>query len=294
LRQKIERRERQLAIEQIEQHVLQLVRQEKLEEARSELRRSEDIHGDDEVFESLSQILERAIQERQTELVGEAGVALRSREYEPAVRRLEEVLRLDPSNGWVQDQLDHARRHLAKQAETRRLDEERRADLDAVEVALSHDDLEAAATLLTAAADRWRGDLRLPGLHAELRQRKARLLLKRAESAAEGEKDLFKARLLLAQASDLAPEDTAIGRFAHILDETAEQAVDGDPIPLDERSGMLHTIAEIERLRIEGEPLQAWKAVQQAISHFGETEMLLELRQGLAEQILEESGSGEA
>ena len=290
LRKKIERRERRLAIEQIEQHILQLVRQSRLEEARSELRRSEDIHGDDEVFESLAQILERAIQERQSGLVGEAGVALRSGDYEQAVRRLEEVQRLDPSNGWVQDQLDHARRHLAKQAEARRLDEERRAELDAVESALRHNDLDAATELLAAAAERWRGDLRLPALHSELQQKRARGLLEEAESAQEG-RDFFKARLLIAEAMDLSPEDTAIARFAELLDETAEHEVEGSPVPLNEQSGVLHVVAEIERLRVEGEPLQAWKAVQQAINHFGESEMLLGLRQELAEQILEETGS---
>ena len=151
-------------------------------------------------------------------------------------------------------------------------------------------DLDAATELLAAAAERWRGDLRLPTLHSELQQKRARGLLEEAESAQQT-RDFFRARLLIAEAMDMSPEDTAIARFAELLDETAEHEVEGNPVPLDERSGVLHVIADIERLRVEGEPLQAWKAVQQAISHFGESEMLLGLRQELAEQILEETGS---
>ncbi|MEM6793334.1 MAG: protein kinase [Acidobacteriota bacterium] len=292
LRYKIEARERRLAVEKIEQHVLHLVREKRLDEARSELRRAEDVHGDDEVFESLGQILDRAVSDRQVELVNEAGQALQGQDYEQAVLRLEEVLRLDPSNGWVQDQLDRARRHVAEAAEKRRIDEERKADFDAVDEALGHRDPAAADQLLATALARWGEDPRAPEMRRELARLRAMGLLENADAAQEDE-DFFKARLLIAQASEVAPEDTMIGRLAERLDSEVERKVQEDPVPLDEQAGVLHTVAKIERLRVEGESLEAWKAVQQAIEHFGEERVLLDLRQDLAEEILEGQDDGE-
>jgi serine/threonine protein kinase len=53
--------------------------------------------------------------------------------------------------------------------------------------------------------------------------------------------------------------------------------------------GLLHSLAEIERLRIEGDVLSAWQLLKQAIETFGENPALLELRRGLAEDLLEAS-----
>jgi serine/threonine protein kinase len=54
-------------------------------------------------------------------------------------------------------------------------------------------------------------------------------------------------------------------------------------------SGLLHSLAEIERLRIEGDVLSAWQLLKQALETYGENPALLELRRGLAEELLEAS-----
>ena len=53
--------------------------------------------------------------------------------------------------------------------------------------------------------------------------------------------------------------------------------------------GLLGTLAEIERLRIEGDVLAAWNLLKLALEQFGEIPSLLELRRGLAEDLLEAS-----
>ncbi len=53
--------------------------------------------------------------------------------------------------------------------------------------------------------------------------------------------------------------------------------------------GLLSTLAEIERVRIEGDVLTAWQLLKQAIEQFGEVQVLLEIRRGLAEELLEAS-----
>lgn len=53
--------------------------------------------------------------------------------------------------------------------------------------------------------------------------------------------------------------------------------------------GLLGTLAEIEKLRIEEDVLGAWQMLKQAIEQFGEVPSLVELRKGLAEDLLEAS-----
>lgn len=53
--------------------------------------------------------------------------------------------------------------------------------------------------------------------------------------------------------------------------------------------GLLGTLAEIEKLRIEGDVLGAWQMLKQALEQFGEVPSLVELRKGLAEDLLETS-----
>ncbi|MCG8461297.1 MAG: hypothetical protein MI919_33845, partial [Holophagales bacterium] len=294
LRGKIETRERSRAIDQVEQQVLLLLRERRLEEARTELEEVEANLGEDDVFTSLGRILERAIQERQNELVAEAGLALEEERFETAVRLLEDVLRLEPENRWVNKRLHEIRVRLderqQQEEEQQRLEEERRSELEAVHALMEKGELDLATARAQALEASWEREA-VADLFEQLgeaRRARARLLLGEAEKAKEAA-DLFKARLLVAEANDLDPDSTAVGRFAELLDATVREHVHGDPLPIGEGSGLLHTVAEIERLRVEGQPLQAWKAVQQALLHFGESETLLELRQDLAEQILDEA-----
>lgn len=50
--------------------------------------------------------------------------------------------------------------------------------------------------------------------------------------------------------------------------------------------GLLGTLAEIEKLRIEGDVLAAWQLLKQAIESFGEVAVLIDLRRGLAQEML--------
>ena len=295
LQRKIEARERRKKIERVEQRILKKLRNQKLEEARAQLKDSREKYGDDDVFSSLDQILERAIHDRQNLLGGEAGRALELGHYSTAIRCLTEMLGLDPDSTWIRSQLDRARKLLeeadAEEEHRRMEDEERRTDFEGLAAMLTRGELEEAHKMLEILAQRWGKSTAEPWrLRLDTQRRAgAQKLLEEAESSRAGG-DLFKARLLVAEASRLDPEDSAISLFARMLDTAAQDAVQGDAIPLDEQSGILHTIAEIERLRIEGEPLKAWKALQQAIEHFGERTELADLRKELAEQILEESG----
>lgn len=51
-------------------------------------------------------------------------------------------------------------------------------------------------------------------------------------------------------------------------------------------SGLLGTLAEIERLRIEGDVLAGWQMLKQAIESFGEVPILVDLRRSLAQEML--------
>ena len=295
LQRKIEARERRKKIDRIEQRVLKQLRAGKLDEAREQLRQAQQKYGDDDVFHSLGQILERAVQDRQNELGSEAGRALELGRYNTAIRCLDEMLELDPNNTWIRSQLDraHKLRQEAEQEEElrRQEDDERRTDFENLAAMMTRGELGEAHRMLEILAQRWGDTIAEPWRKRldEKRRSGAQELLSEAEqSRVQG--DLFKARLLVAEASRLDPDDSAITLFARMLDSAAQEEVTDDPIPLDDGSGVLHTIAEIERLRVEGEPLKAWKALQQAIEHFGERSELADLRKELAEQILEESG----
>ena len=297
IQRRIEVRERRRQVERVEQRVLRLLRKRRLKEARDELQDAVVELGTHDVLHSLDQILDRAVQERQNELGGEAGRALEQGEYSLAIRCLSEVLELDPENAWVRAQLDRARKLFeeseAEAALRRHEDEERRIDFAALEAMVERGELREAGNMLDILAGRW-GAEPAESWRRRLEEEKvtaARRLLDEAEAAKE-DGDLFQARLLIAEAGRLDPDDSTIGLFAHMLDAEAQERVEGSPVPLHENSGVLHTIAEIEKLRVEKLPLQAWKALQQAIEHFGERAELVELRKELAEQILEESGGG--
>ncbi len=295
LQRKIEARERRKKIDRVEQKVLKLLRVGNLDEAREHLALAKHKYGDDDVFHSLGQILERAIQDRQNELGSEAGRALELGRYNTAIRCLDEMLGLDPNNTWIRSQLDRAHR-LRQESEQeeelrRREDDERRTDFEHLAAMMTQGELGEAHKMLEILAQRWGDAIAKPWRKRldEKRRVGAQELLSEAEqSRVHG--DLFKARLLVAEASRMDPDDSAISLFARMLDSAAQEKIADDPIPLDSESGVLHTIAEIERLRVEGEPLKAWKALQQAIEHFGERSELANLRKELAEQILEESG----
>ena len=297
IQKRFEERERRLQVERVEQRVLRLLRRRRLQEARDELAEALSDIGPHEVFDSLAQILDRAAHERQNELVGEAGRALEDGEFTAAIRCLSEVLELDPGNAWVRTQLDRARK-LEEEAQAEKIqrhheDEERRIDFEALDAMIGRGELREAANMLDILTARWGDEAAAPWrerLETERRGAARRLLDEAEQSKQDG--DLFKARLLVAEAGRLDPDDSTITLFARMLDSAAQENVEGSPVPLHEHSGMLHTIAEIEKLRVEREPLKAWKALQQAIEHFGERSELVALRKELAEQILEESSGG--
>lgn len=294
IQRRIEKRERRRQLERLEQKVLKLLRHGKLREATAELSKAEDTFGDQDVFKSLRQILDRAVRERQNELGGKAGRALETGSYDTAIRCLSDMLVLDPDNGWIRDQLGRSRQLKseaeAEEARHRHEQEERRIDFENLAAMITRDELQEAGHMLEILTRRWGSKPSDPWREKldEQRRAAAHRLLSEAESSRESG-DLFKARLLVAEAGRLDPDDTAIGHFATMLDSAAQETVVGSPVPLDDQSVMLHTIAEIERLRVEKEPLKAWKALQQAIEHFGERLELTDLRKELAEQILEES-----
>ncbi|MEM9554369.1 MAG: protein kinase [Acidobacteriota bacterium] len=280
LHRTVKARERQRAVDEIERHVLRLLDEGNTDDASEQVVRARATYGAHETFESLDSLIGKAQHEQLAALVNEAGLALEAKRYKTAVRFLEQVLSIDPGNEWVAQQLERVRADYAAQ----------RRDFEAIDTALAARDLAAAATAIDRAAATWGESAvaRHRTRFERVRKQQTRRLLDQAEEAQAAD-DLVKAKLLAVHAREISPDDTAVRHFALLLDSAAEQThPDAAPVT-DGEGGLLHTVAEIEKLRVDGEPLRAWKATQQAIERFGEVDTLVELRRTLAESILDET-----
>lgn len=86
---KLQERERGRAIEQIELHVLAALRRGKLGRARRDVRRAREAYGDDDIFDTLDQILDGAAAEKVETLRAEARAARDRGEWDRAEESLE-------------------------------------------------------------------------------------------------------------------------------------------------------------------------------------------------------------
>ncbi|MEM9597430.1 MAG: protein kinase [Acidobacteriota bacterium] len=295
LHKKVEARERRLAIEQIESHALHHLQDGQLDRAREEVLHGERTYGRHDVFGALHQLLDRALQERQSALVNEAGLALEAGRLADAAGCLERAREMDPDNEWVEAQLARVRGRIEGEAQEgrrrRALEQAREAELEAIGAALDRGEFDDAEADLLLAEERWGAD----GLEdlrrrlAEARRSEARGLVERAESA-RAERDVVKAKLLAAKAREVDPDASFVLDLVQILDQAAEDELEAEELAevasLDDTTGWLEVTGEIERLRVQGQPLRAWKAVQRAIQRFGEMPALLELRKSLADELL--------
>ncbi len=167
-------------------------------------------------------------------------------------------------------------------------------------VAFEAEDFGRAADLLRQALelrdeDPWIRD-RLRRAESELgrqqeerrRAEDSRAFLHQAEEASRAE-DYLKARLLVAKAIELAPENAAARALAKRLDRASLDEDSGfgrtEPVP----PGLYEVLGDIEALRRQGEVKAAWKRLRAAIEELGEIEPLVGLRKKIADELLGEN-----
>ncbi len=119
---------------------------------------------------------------------------------------------------------------------------------------------------------------------------RARDLLRQAERAHE-EKDVLKARILVANALKLKPDFQQATELARSLDQQ-DRAAELElstlrTTPL--APGLMKAYTEIEGFRAAGNTVAAWRRLNEAIEEFGEMDTLAQLRRQLAEEILDQS-----
>jgi serine/threonine-protein kinase len=155
-------------------------------------------------------------------------------------------------------------------------------------VALRDGCLEEASEPLRSAVELQPDDpwIRARLREAEERESRFRELLGQAEESRE-QRDFLKARLLVAEALELRPDDDGAREMAAELDRQRLEPVLEPPPP-----GTEDRLEEIQELRREGRLLTAWRAVRSTIEELGEIEPFLTLRQQIAEELLEGEESG--
>ncbi len=112
---------------------------------------------------------------------------------------------------------------------------------------------------------------------AERQHREARSLLRQAEAAVSC-RDVLKARLLVTEALELAPESSEARALAKVLDRR--------PIEPPLTPEVAAAVREIDDLRQRGETLAAWRRIQAAIEELGDDEALDVLRREIADDLL--------
>ena len=124
------------------------------------------------------------------------------------------------------------------------------------------------------------------------REAKARALIGEAEAARE-EKDVLRARLLVAKALELKPGLSEAADLAKALDrqhratELEQTGLQTTPLS----PGLMRAYTDIEGLRAAGDSLAAWRRLNEAIEEFGEIDTFMKLRRQIAEEILEDEES---
>ena len=98
--------------------------------------------------------------------------------------------------------------------------------------------------------------------------------------------DVLKARLLVAKALELRPDDaeaTALGRTLDRQQRAAElSSLKTTPLS----AGLMQAFSDIESRRAEGDALAAWRLLRDAIEEYGEIDTFTKLRRQIAEEIL--------
>ena len=124
------------------------------------------------------------------------------------------------------------------------------------------------------------------------RHQRARDYLREA-LAARASQDLLKARLLVAKALELKPEDREAAALAKDLDQQ-DRAAELSSLRTNPLSpALMKAYTDIEGLRATGDALGAWKRLNDAIEEFGEIDAFASLRRTLAEEILDDDGRSE-
>jgi len=115
----------------------------------------------------------------------------------------------------------------------------------------------------------------------------ARALLQQAQTA-HRERDVLKARVLIARALELRPDDADMLDLARSLDRehrnTELQLRGLRTTPLS--PALMQAFTDIETMRAQGDPVAAWQLLKRAIETFGEVETFTQLRRKIAEEVL--------
>ncbi len=114
---------------------------------------------------------------------------------------------------------------------------------------------------------------------------KARARLRAAEQAS-ADRDVLKARLLLAEALELEPDLEEAAALATQLDQQTRAAELSSLRTTPLSPGLMKAYADIEGLRAGGDFLAAWRRLKEAIEEFGEIDTFIKLRRQIAEEIM--------
>ncbi len=120
------------------------------------------------------------------------------------------------------------------------------------------------------------------------RDAKLRAYLREAETARDGN-DVLRARLLVAKALELKPDDAGAAALARSFDqphraaELQHSSLRTTPLS----PGLMKAYTDIEGLRAAGDSLAAWRRLGEAIEEFGESDTFMKLRRQIAEEILD-------
>lgn len=212
-------------------------------------------------------------------LLSGAEALLRLGQRESARGQIETVLGLDPQNADALRLLDTLEANDAGEAETASQSEIQPPPLPSRTPPPLPPSL-ATTPEATTARD-------APDASRETQRRRLEKLLAEAEARVDAGEYPVALALLRDAREGLSAESPLVADLTRGV-ETIRRRIEArerPPLELDEDSSLLHTIAEIERLRVEEDPKLAWRAVGQAIAHFGEKSLLVELRRGLAEDL---------
>ncbi len=241
-----EQRQRQ-AVDEAERRLLVLIRRKDFTEAREMLSQAATRLGSPAI-EPLSKLLRRTVDDWIQGLVKDAGVAFEAERFADAATCLEQVLAVEPDNGWIKNRLERARQgERRQQAEIRRREEQ---------------------------------------------EAKANALVREAEQARDGG-DVLRARLLVAGALELSPDFERAAVLARSLDRqdraTELEMSSLRTTPLSPE--LMKAYTDVEELRAAGDPVAAWRRLNEAIEALGEIDTLMNMRRQIAEEILENERS---
>ncbi len=275
-----------------------MIQQQELVAAREMLNQAEVELGADPAFQALRKRLASTFSVRIQEIVKQAGVAYEGQDFATAAHYMRQVVELEPDNAWIRKQLEQAEIAHSEQEDEAQLERATTEQLAAINDLITAGDLKAAAQRLHAATTRLGpcdAFCELEQRLAELREEaEIRFFCRQAEEA-RAEDDILRARLLVAKALQRRPADPDATNLARVLERehrAAELRLSTAPATA-MTPAQSEAFSEIEATRAQGDPVAAWRLLQEAIETFGDVDAFTLLRRQIAEEILEEGDGAE-